>query len=162
MNEVLQWALQQAERNGYLQEEMKGVVKQEQVEPDPEENTKVFHYPWNTTGFYRGEWTREDKNESSTVEESKATKVVEKKEPVVLDAVELERDMLETLKAHKERMGVFLLPDDKMISIRDDHNFTSKGWEGKTMDAGKNVCERPTKRPSRIILILPQHHRKSR
>jgi hypothetical protein len=31
-------------------------------------------------------------------------------------------------------MGVCLLPDDKMISIRDDP-IHEQGWEGKTMDA---------------------------
>lgn len=25
---------------------------------DPEQDRKVYHYPWNSTGFYRGEWTR--------------------------------------------------------------------------------------------------------
>jgi hypothetical protein len=136
--EVLQWAEQQAEQEKdlFAQEEMKGVVKQE-VEPDPEENHKVFHYPWNTTGFYRGEWTREDKKN----EKSEAAKVAEKKQPEVLDAVELEKAMLETLKARKERMGVFLLPQDKMISLRNDHNFTSRGWEGKTMDAAGKMYE---------------------
>jgi hypothetical protein len=145
-SEVLQWAQQQAEQEKDLfdQEEKRGVVKEEVV-PDPEEKRKVFHYPWNTTGFYRGEWTRAVKNETSTTDttdnESQAAKVVEKKEPEVLDAVELEKAMVETLKARKERMGVFLLPDDKMISLRDDHNFTSRGWEGKTMDAAGKMYD---------------------
>jgi hypothetical protein len=149
-SEVLQWAQQQADQEKDLfdqeQEKRPGVVKQEVV-PDPEEKHKVFHYPWNTTGFYRGEWTREVKNETSTSttdnteKESQAPKVAEKRKPQVLDAVELEQAMIETLKAHKERMGVFLLPDDQMISLRDDHNFTSRGYEGKTMDAAGKMYD---------------------
>jgi len=36
---------------------------QEDIEADDdgdEDERKVFHYPWNATGFYRGEWIREE------------------------------------------------------------------------------------------------------
>ena len=33
---------------------------------DPEQDRKVYHYPWNSTGFYRGEWTRKSNPASIT------------------------------------------------------------------------------------------------
>lgn len=64
--EVLHWAEQQAEvvKDEFVATNAKA-EPQEERRVDPEENSKVFHYPWNATGFYRGEWIREDEGKAT-------------------------------------------------------------------------------------------------
>jgi hypothetical protein len=77
-DEVTDWAWQKSEfvKDEFVdeQEETKPKRKrntrpddeEEEDDDDPDNTRKVWHYPWNATGFYRGEWTRinTDKNQS--------------------------------------------------------------------------------------------------
>jgi len=116
-----------------------------QMQRDPEEDRRVFHYPWNATGFYRGEWTRyrrQRQQRQST--DSKSTSISSSaavggegagQRRQKLDAVALEGDMLDVLRRHREEVGVYVLPAGKEIAMRDDNNLTSVGWERMTVDA---------------------------
>lgn len=131
--------------------------KDPQEKQDPQEKNKVFHYPWNATGFYRGEWSRdgnderEEEGEGSTAEETKASdagtqdrvgdgdeasstsedKPEEKKNVIpvqYVDARALESEMRVTMEQTPE-MGLVLLPVGKEVLLRHDHNnFTSYDW----------------------------------
>ncbi|CAB9530588.1 DSC E3 ubiquitin ligase complex subunit 1 [Seminavis robusta] len=65
--DVKLWAQQQAEivKDEFVaasnpQHDAHQQATTQQEEHDPEQDKTVFHYPWNATGFYRGEWIRED------------------------------------------------------------------------------------------------------
>ena len=150
--DVLKWAQQKAE---YVKDEF--LVSKETIEEkDPEEDKKVFHYPWNATGFYRGEWVRDeevdDEAGESIEDEEKATiatstKAVSGKTTTApqedsrsseheeiptqyVDALAIENEMLQLMKERKERVGVILLPPGKEVILRYDHsNFTSIDWK---------------------------------
>lgn len=154
--EVQRWAVQQAE---VVKDEFVVVAKETQ-EPkkDPEEDTRVFHYPWNATGFYRGEWIRDAENDAdregdngekrSKEDAANAASAVQRKmerksegseaggstgEDSVptkyIDALALESEMRHMMKDRKNRLGVFLLPSGKEVILRHDQsNFTSHDW----------------------------------
>jgi len=155
---VTQWSTQQAEQEKDLfaaaaANEMSNSKEGSADDEDPEVVRKVFHYPWNTTGFYRGEWTRANDTaitEAVAAGDQKPPDVVPKPpvrvgdapdERHVLDAVALEKLMLEAVQKRNEQLGIFLLPRDTFISLRDDHNFTSMHWEEKTVDATGKMFE---------------------
>ena len=57
--QVLQWAEQQAElEKDEFAQDKDGPAPQEDG-TDQEDERQVMHYPWNATGFYRGEWVNE-------------------------------------------------------------------------------------------------------
>jgi len=91
---------------------------------DPEEEAKVFHYPWNATGFYRGEWTRDESMEAaratndqfeSTARDANPIHTKTKEAPV--DVKDLESPMRDILKRRQERLGIFLLPPGSHIKL---------------------------------------------
>jgi hypothetical protein len=122
-SEVRSWAEQQPELE--KDEFAQGVEEnqnQNQNNMDPEEEKKVWHYPWNATGFYRGEWVRENNEQekgespgSDTDKESASksgTNGEKEKQPSTTfrNGVELEVAMLNSLEERKESVGVYLLP----------------------------------------------------
>ena len=143
--EVLSWAEQHAEivKDEFV---VNSNSKEPQEKQDPEELNKVFHYPWNATGFYRGEWIREENNKegkgsesavdekkSSAAEASSSSKEEEAPDTVVpiqyVDGRALESEMRLTMKKRKEQIGVTLLPAGKEVLLRHDpSNFTSFDW----------------------------------
>lgn len=126
--QVLQWAEQRAalEKDEFVRQwdtkttEKDEFAKDNGKEHDEEHDEKIFHYPWNTTGFYRGEWQRQEHGSSETKEEGT---------PEYTDAVSLERPMLDLLKQKNKQIGVFLLPQGREVIMRDDNNLTSSKWD---------------------------------
>lgn len=138
--EIRKWAMQQAD-------EEKDQFDQDGPEHDPEDDRKVFHYPWNATGFYRGEWTQDVSSTSTPNAEEKvaaengtpATENNSKKttgtrevtvpastEPPshFVTALEMERRLIQTLKERKEQIGVVLLPDNHHLKLGGNETTT--------------------------------------
>jgi hypothetical protein len=135
---VMSWAehYSEQEKDQFAESAVRGMQSSSsQAEKDPEEDRKVFHYPWNATGFYRGEWSRK---ESSTApnEESKTSN---QKEAGVLDAVSLENIMLKALEDREDDFGVAILPDGFKIEMRDDNNLTTMKWEDLRTDTNNAI-----------------------
>ena len=124
--QVRKWADQQQELEQDTFDTAKAKVKE-----DPENENTVVHFPWNSTGFYRGEWVREgaapedeeqEEDKDADIEEKKTVEATEEEEKVVeetkveeekmktLDPVDLEKPVAEMLKERDESVGVFLLP----------------------------------------------------
>ena len=155
--QVLSWATQHAEivKDEFVDHSSSGVGTTEPQEPkDPEEKNIVFHYPWNTTGFYRGEWKREvtdeklleegsdrpttesptirvvetsnKANDAATITNKATTEIV----PVqYLDAQALEIEMRSKLQNRKDPIGISLLPAGKEVILKHDtSNFTKFDW----------------------------------
>ena len=87
-------------------------------------DSKVMHYPWNSTGFYRGEWVRETPDivddDATTARENDVAPVqdAEKKKPTqVLTAIELETPLLKRMNEMKEPVGVHLLPSGVQLKV---------------------------------------------
>ena len=148
--EIMKWAAEKAEqeKDEFVQDSSMTTTTTTSIIPveerDPEEDRKVFSYPWNTTGFYRGVWSRQPyvkKNDPEKVieeqtENAKQGEVQKEQDKVErLDAVALEQPMLELLERRKKQIGVFILPKGKEIIVRDDHNYTSMKWESMTVDS---------------------------
>jgi hypothetical protein len=119
--EVRAWAEQQLD----LQKDEFALDVGENV--DPEEETKIFHYPWNASGFYRGEWTRDDteldtnhrmdNNAQRPVSHSRTEAVKKQSTEASVDVTELEAPMRDILKQRQERLGVFILPRGLHIKL---------------------------------------------
>eukprot|EP00545_Synedropsis_sp_CCMP1620_P013232 CAMPEP_0119015812 /NCGR_PEP_ID=MMETSP1176-20130426/11666_1 /TAXON_ID=265551 /ORGANISM="Synedropsis recta cf, Strain CCMP1620" /LENGTH=1087 /DNA_ID=CAMNT_0006969133 /DNA_START=277 /DNA_END=3537 /DNA_ORIENTATION=+ len=81
---------------------------------DLQDEQDVWHYPWNSTGFYRGEWIRaEDDEQENPDEDPKAAADEESKSNnnvQYLSTMDLEGPMKERMTAMKEKVGVYLLP----------------------------------------------------
>ncbi|GKZ00441.1 hypothetical protein MPSEU_000996700 [Mayamaea pseudoterrestris] len=126
---------------------------------DAAEDQKVFHYPWNTTGFYRGQWSRnhmasaEGASDLSASPLQNASTPARLMEPMTLDAISLESTMLQRLKETNDTsIGVFVLPHNQQVLMRDDHNFTSNRFEQVTVDAsGKTYPPEPTEEPTAAV-----------
>jgi transmembrane E3 ubiquitin-protein ligase len=94
-----------------------------------EGDQKVWHYPWNTTGFYRGSWTRiRTRNESDVLANS--TDVVENDETnhmngptAEMSSVQLEDTLLQRLRGRKEFAAVLPLPSG--IRLQNYYNYSS-------------------------------------
>jgi hypothetical protein len=98
---------------------------------DPEEDKKVMHYPWNATGFYRGEWAREEPDRNSSTSDSSTTtsnkevlkdiddkkEKLEKKPVSIQTAAQVELRMLDILKQHRQSVGVHLLPEGLELEL---------------------------------------------
>jgi hypothetical protein len=87
-----------------------------------EEEEKVFHFPWNSTGFYRGEWSRENpskdeapKNKSITLEKQET---LEKDDVGLVSTLEAEDVMFEILKQRQEPIGVHHLPQGMKLEMQ--------------------------------------------
>ena len=125
-SETRKWAFAQLE----LQKDEFGQDGAEET-ADPEEDKKVMHYPWNATGFYRGEWAREEQDSNSSTNDSstssskkRAEKGVDDKQkkpeikPVSIQtAAQVESPMLEILKQHHQSVGVYLLPEGLELQL---------------------------------------------
>lgn len=87
---------------------------------DPDEDKKVWHYPWNSTGFYRGEWFREPVEDEE--QESGDEKGVEDDAALVryLSTIELEGPLKRRAAEIDERVGVFLLPHGTQIKAHNN------------------------------------------
>lgn len=119
-SEVRKWA-EQHEKDEFAKDEFAPDEVDAQVSltlTDPEEERKVLHYPWNATGFYRGEWFRDDTQGNNKLEltsEKVAGAEAEMQRlppmpPKVMTAFELEKPMLNALRDRGESLGVYLLP----------------------------------------------------
>jgi transmembrane E3 ubiquitin-protein ligase len=143
---VNEWAENLAEQEKDLFPQETGIVSEQPL--DPEENNKVFHYPWNSTGFYRGEWTRKenvttlDESPSSTKDRSLAPNKSIQVTIEPMGAVSLEPKLLKLLQDRHEPLGVVILPDGLEIKMRNDNNLTSMKWEDLRTDSN-NIIVRP-------------------
>lgn len=118
-------------------------------EEDPEANTKVWHYPWNATGFYRGDWklihppppeeAEDGVEERSTTTPAAALQFIpappivlaDEEVPTnattqktILSPLALERPLTAALRARNESVGLVLLPPSLGILTRADNNLT--------------------------------------
>lgn len=150
--EVFSWAGQHAEmvKDEFVGNPDSKEVPQEEKK-DPEDKNEFFHYPWNATGFYRGEWIREGATKeeeevedatAATAKETKATTAPEtgessKEEAVAknsipvqyVDTEPLETEMRQAMKKREEQIGVALLPPGKEALLRHDlNNLTLYDW----------------------------------
>lgn len=115
--EVRTWAEAQ------LELEKDEFAQTEEKEIDPDAERKVFYYPWNATGFYRGEWNRnviEVKKEGKTFVE---TETNVKRDRLLTDAVDNEDAMLKVLKERDESIGVYFLPEGIEIKMQNGSAF---------------------------------------
>ena len=155
--QVRQWAEHEAEqeKDQFAENAPRSEQKQLVRQDDPEQDRKVFHYPWNATGFYRGEWSRKDSSQtersgSKTERESQApatdqpANLPDKPQSVVKDARALESTMTQELRDRNEAFGVLILPDGLEMEVRDDNNLTSLHWESLKTDS-KNAIIRDEK-----------------
>ena len=99
---------------------------------DPDEDNKVWHYPWNSTGFYRGEWYREPADDGE--EESGDEKIVEDDVASIqyLSTIDLEGPMKSRLAELDESVGVFLLPQGAKVKA---YNHTPSSEEKAASEA---------------------------
>lgn len=83
---------------------------------------KVFHFPWNSTGFYRGEWSRDDLRRAEAPEDNSASletnNGAEKYNAKLLATVDAEEVMFEILKQRKEPLGIHHLPRGMQIKVQ--------------------------------------------
>jgi Ring finger domain len=114
--------------------------------------TKVFHYPWNATGFYRGQWKRHHRNskKDKTATTTKSPRENEadyynnnNNNTAPLPATALEESLLQTLHQRREIAGVYLLPRGQEIALRNDNNLTTLQYERMTLDATGKVYPPP-------------------
>lgn len=155
--EVRAWAEQQPE----LQKD-----EFELQAKDPLETKLVYHYPWNVTGFYRGEWARNATTETATdtvtnknsgidtdsqtvtittVDTTKATATDITKpstsppKPSEMKTVpisQVEATLKERLKQRNETIGVVLLPDQLQLQLPLPNNNTAESRKSPTLLRG--------------------------
>ena len=139
---VIQWAEQHAEleKDEFAQDKNSPAPKEDQI--DPEDDKKVMHYPWNATGFYRGEWVNEaarDENEQSEGGGSGSNQVATKSSNEnklgssnesnnnlqgetkpsfqIKSAIDIEDEMLSVLELRQEPLGMCLLPPGLRLNM---------------------------------------------
>lgn len=142
---VNQWAEQQAEqeKDQFPESAKRSSRFHPGSDNDPDDTRKVFHYPWNATGFYRGQWERLPFNHSSAFREQQRD--TENRGELLLqtvvfsDAKSLEEPMEKVAMEHEDRLGVFLLPPGMEIQMRNDNNLTSMRWEELKTDAHNSI-----------------------
>jgi hypothetical protein len=121
--EIRKWADQQQPK----QKDEDGVV-QEPTKIDHTDEKTVWHYPWNSTGFYRGEWVRsEDDEDDEKLSENKETADIQ-----YLSTIDLEGPMTERMSEIEETVGVYLLPRGTKIKMT---NYTTTKAEEATAEA---------------------------
>jgi hypothetical protein len=153
---VMLWAehYSEQEKDQFAESAVRGMhpSSSSQAEKDPEEDRTVFHYPWNATGFYRGEWSREvsstapNEHASTMPVERRTSK--EKEAAVVLDAASLENTMLKVLEDREDAFGVVILPDGFKIEMRDDNNLTNMKWEDLRTDTNNAIVRAEIGQPT--------------
>ena len=137
---VYQWAEQRAEqeKDQFPESAKRSSRFQPGSDNEPDDTRKVFHYPWNTTGFYRGQWKRVPFNQSSdpyyySLDEHKEE--LSWQTVVVSNAKSLEEPMEKVALMHKDSLGVFLLPSGMEVQMRNDNNLTIMRWEELKTDS---------------------------
>jgi transmembrane E3 ubiquitin-protein ligase len=113
---IRQWAEQQSD------EEILSILEENTKKIDPNDSKKVWHYPWNSTGFYRGEWILERIEDG--IEENEDEKPTDKGgfQVQYLKSIELEGIMTNRSRELNENIGVFLLPPGKAFNL---YNLTT-------------------------------------
>jgi len=162
--QVRKWADQQQELEQDTFDTAKARVKE-----DPEDENTVYHFPWNSTGFYRGEWVRdgpapedeeqgEEKGTEEKVEEEEkeevTEKIVEKEEVKTLDPVDLEEPMKEILQERDENIGVFLLPKGTKMNMG---NFTQLKTETASAKAAAQALQDHARRAPQSPFLRVSH-----
>lgn len=111
--EIRLWAEQQPElqKDEFIQ--VLDQVQGAEPTPDPIGEGKVLHYPWNATGFYRGEWSQNVSQSANR--NSKAISVDPPRKRRTVEALEIEAQMVESLQSRGESAAVVLLPDDMQL-----------------------------------------------
>jgi hypothetical protein len=140
--EITRWADAQLEleRDEFVSQAEQGKSEEQK---DQEEEEKAFHYPWNATGFYRGEWVRDESQTKTASENQNITieKKQEKKAHLLLNAVETEESMLKILQAKQELIGVYLLPSGTKVKMQNEPETgndkdTSSSFQHKLLRGG--------------------------
>mmetsp|Transcript_17038 Transcript_17038/g.25793 ORF Transcript_17038/g.25793 Transcript_17038/m.25793 type:complete len:1081 (+) Transcript_17038:273-3515(+) len=83
---------------------------------------RIWHYPWNSTGFYRGEWVREIIEEAGDGDENEESDVGNPQGNII-STKNLESVMITRLKESHEAVGVFLLPRGTKVKMQ-NYNAT--------------------------------------
>eukprot|EP00550_Attheya_septentrionalis_P008393 CAMPEP_0198282782 /NCGR_PEP_ID=MMETSP1449-20131203/2534_1 /TAXON_ID=420275 /ORGANISM="Attheya septentrionalis, Strain CCMP2084" /LENGTH=1199 /DNA_ID=CAMNT_0043979177 /DNA_START=504 /DNA_END=4106 /DNA_ORIENTATION=+ len=116
------------------------------IKEDEEGDKKVYHYPRNTTGYYRGSWERVrndgQKKDGEGKEEPKTTESKEAHKVTVIDERSVEKKMKNIAAEKGENIGVFLLPDgltfDTKITGENSTN-TQASEDAKMKNERKNI-----------------------
>lgn len=99
---------------------------------DPDEDRKVWHYPWNSTGFYRGEWQQVlVRNESMAPANTNPSHNAFNLSSTPVEPILLERSAKQVLRRNfrNEGVAVVILPNQTKVKMRDDNNLTAMHWE---------------------------------
>mmetsp|Transcript_26034 Transcript_26034/g.38480 ORF Transcript_26034/g.38480 Transcript_26034/m.38480 type:complete len:1100 (+) Transcript_26034:250-3549(+) len=83
---------------------------------------KFLHYPWNSTGFYRGEWIRESDEEGEEKVDDEPN-LVDTPQGTIISTKKLESVMMKRLNEFDETIGVFLLPQGSKVKMQ-NYNAT--------------------------------------
>jgi len=124
-------------------DELKNAVKKFDDFLDSEKG--VFHYPWNATGYYRGDWEIKDADKrSSTNDDAKGST----QKTGVLSPVDSERLLLEHLKHQADpSMGVHILPPGMELA-RSTHQSEGSTDDTKSNNAAFTLRGTTTKKAS--------------
>ena len=119
-------------------------------EGDDDEEHLIWHYPWNTTGFYRGQWKRlawndtldaTSQNNASPPPSKETTETLlvanhslqtvtaQEVEPILLDYAKQQSPSTASFEA-----GIYWLPPGLELELRNDHNLTTLHWDQMTVD----------------------------
>lgn len=108
-SEMEQWALQRPEKDEFL-----ASIKEE----DKASAKTVWHYPWNATGVYRGEWAQK-----TTINTTITTPFTANR--TLVTPLEIESQAFRCLK-NNETIGVKLLPDEVLLDAPNRTSSTEK------------------------------------
>jgi transmembrane E3 ubiquitin-protein ligase len=135
--DIRKWVQQQLElqKDEFAQDTSSNKPADNKEEFDPEVARKVWHYPWNSTGFYRGEWQREDpeKGDSASFKEvakidTQSSNTSSTSQKQYLSPHELESTMLHNPRLQKDLVGVYLFPENTMLKA-DNRTFFFKDFD---------------------------------
>ena len=143
---IRQWADQQ-------QEDEEDSSKEDKTKKiDPEDEKKVWHYPWNSTGFYRGQWFREGNDDEEEENEDRRHGDEESTPVQYLSTIDLEGPMKERMSEMEEKVGVYLLPRGTKMKM---HNYTATKADQATAEAVISA-QRARSRPAPSWMSLGQ------
>ena len=123
--DVQNWVEQQLElqKDEFAQDSNSKPDQNSKEATDPEGAEKVWHYPWNSTGFYRGEWERIflHKSNESDAHGSVANNISSLSSSTVrsLSPIELEATLLQSKRLQEDLVGVYLFPEN--ITLKADN-----------------------------------------
>jgi transmembrane E3 ubiquitin-protein ligase len=122
---IRQWADQQQE------EEEGSSTDGKTKKVDPADERKIWHYPWNSTGFYRGEWIREGNDDDEDGSDEGKSGEAEPTSIQYMSAIELEGPMMKHMAEIEDKVGVYLLPRGFKVKM---HNYTATSPDLTTPD----------------------------